>query len=332
MLDRVKGYPAPKFIKTQGVAAFIAFILLTTYLWYTNNPTYNLILWGAIGGVIATVALDIVRLTGLRFRQFPMDMPQMFGAMALAVAPRIPKNVMAGMVQMLADLPDEKRREMLEPRIRAIATLPEKEKVGFMSMMYDGIQKLSSEKRQAILGTQIEILSQLPTEQRQSMIKTMDGLMTAKPNPSLTSSFAPDGTFRRGSMPKIPMDTFRQLASKALPAAAHDSDVSMPSIILVGYLWHFVNGATYGIVYTLLFGSGSWLLVFAWGTFVWLVMMVGMPRMMPMIKLPYPRFAIVPLLAHWAMAVPIGFFALYFIPSNAGSYTILTAIIQGLSR
>jgi len=332
MFDRVKGYPAPKFIKTQGLAAFVAFILMTGYLWYTNNPTYNLILWGAVGGLIATVALDVVRLTGLRFRQFPMDMPQMFGAMALGVAPRIPRNVMAGMVQMLAELPEEKRGEMLEPRIRAIAALPEKEKVGFMGMIYGGIQRLPSEKREAILGTQIAILSQLPAEQRQAMMRTMDGLMMANPNPPLTGSFAPDAPFRRGAMPKIPMDIFRQLVRKALPTAAQESGVTMPSIMFVGYLWHFINGVTYGIAYTLLFGNGSWMLAFAWGTFVWLVMMVSMPRMMPMIKLPYPRFTIVPLLAHWAMALPIGFFALYFIPSTAGNYTILTAITQGLLK
>jgi len=67
------------------------------------------------------------------------------------------------------------------------------------------------------------------------------------------------------------------------------------------------------MAYTLLFGSGSWLLAFAWCTFVWLVMMVGMPKMMPMIHLPYPKFMIVPLLAHWAMAIPIGYFALNFV-------------------
>jgi hypothetical protein len=105
----------------------------------------------------------------------------------------------------------------------------------------------------------------------------------------------------------------------------------MLSVILVGYLWHFINGATYGMAYTLLFGRGSWPLVFAWGTLVWLVMMVGMPKMMPMIRLPYPRFTIVPLLAHWTMAVAIGYFALNFIPSTADNYTIQTAILRGLS-
>lgn len=330
MLDRIKGYPAPRFIKTQGVLATVAFASVLTYVLYAQSPAFYLILWGAVGGLLATVALDIVRLTGVRLGQFPMDMPQMFGAMALGVAPKIPGNVMASMVSMLSELPDDERRKMLEPRVRAIATLPDNEREGFLGMMLSGMQRLPPEKRQAVMGTQIAILSQLPGKERQSMLRAMDKLLAANPKPLVSSVFAPDGAFRRGLMPKIPMHIFRELAPKALPMAAEEAQVSMSKIILVGYLWHFINGATYGIAYTLLFGRGSWPLAFAWGTFVWLVMMVGMPRMMPMIKLPYPRFMIVPLLAHWAMAVPIGYFALNFIPSTAGSYTILVALLQGL--
>lgn len=112
--------------------------------------------------------------------------------------------------------------------------------------------------------------------------------------------------------------------------AAQEARVSMSSMILVGYLWHFINGAMYGIAYTLFFGTGSWPLAFAWGTFVWLVMMVDMPKMMPMIKLPYPRFTIVPLPARWTMAIAIDYFALNFIPSTVDNYTILAALLVGL--
>lgn len=330
MLDRIKGYPAPRFFKTQGVLAAVAFVAILAYLLYVHNPASSLILWGAAGGLVATVALDIVRLAGVKLGQFPMDMPQMFGAMALGVAPRIPKNVMASMVSMISELPDGERRRMLEPRVRAIATLPDNEREGFLSMMLSGIQRLPPEKRQAVMGTQIAILSQLPGKERQSILRTMDKLLAANPTPLVSGAFAPDAPFRRGVMPKIPMRIFRELAPKALPMAAQEAQVSMSRIILVGYLWHFINGATYGMAYTLLFGRGSWPLAFAWGTFVWLVMMVGMPKMMPMIKLPYPRFMIVPLLAHWAMAVPIGYFALNFIPLTAASYTILAAFLHGL--
>ena len=137
-------------------------------------------------------------------------------------------------------------------------------------------------------------------------------------------------------MPKIPMSTFMQLAGKwgvhtkgsAFELAAQEASVSPRSLVFAGYLWHAINGATYGIAYTLLFGSGSWLLAFGWGTFVWLVMMGGMPKMMPMIHLPYPRFMIVPLLAHWAMALPIGYFALNYVSSEASASSLFGAFLN----
>lgn len=96
----------------------------------------------------------------------------------------------------------------------------------------------------------------------------------------------------------------------------------------MGYLWHAINGATYGIAYTLLFGSGSWLLAFGWGTFVWSVMMASMPKMMPMVKLSYPKFMVIPLIAHLAMAMPISYFALSYVTPGASATSLLGASLN----
>ncbi len=311
MLDRLGKLPAPKFFKTQGLPALIVFLIVTGYVVATGNPLSNLILWGLVGGLAGTVALDIVRLIGVSRGAFPVDMPRIFGSMALGSAPYLPKHVMAGMVAMLSKMPNDARREMLEVRIKAMAKMPPKERKTFLSMMYNGLMKLPPGDKEAVMNTQIGVISSLPPEERIVVMQTMDEVMggsaTMNPPPN------PIPAFRAGLMPKIPMGMFRKLIDNAVPQAASEKGRTMGQILFSGYLWHVINGATYGIAYTLLFGHGTWLLAFGWGTFVWLVMMAGMPKMMPMVQLPYPKFMIVPLLAHWAMAIPIGYFALTFI-------------------
>ena len=94
--------------------------------------------------------------------------------------------------------------------------------------------------------------------------------------------------------------------------------ISLPALVLS----HFSIGATCGITYTLLFGRGTWPLAFGWGAFVWLVMMVMMPVMMPMIDFPW-WFVIVPLLAHMAMAAPIGWVPRRFVNEEADGKSFL---------
>ncbi len=326
MLDRIRGYPATKFIKTQGLPALIALVLLLIYMYVSRDPILNLLVWGTVGGLLGTVALDVVRLLGVKRGAFPMDMPQMFGSMALGSAPYLPKHVMANMVAMLAKMPDEARREMMEPRISAIANMPASERRMFLGMMQNGLMKLSQSERDPVVKTQIGIISSLPPNNRIALMETMDQLMAGgiltSPPPN------PVPAFRAGLMPKFSMRIFRRLVESAVPMAAKEKGVTWNQVLFTGYLWHFINGATYGVAYTLLFGHGSWLLAFAWGTFVWLVMMAGMPKMMPMVQLPYPRFMIVPLLAHWAMMVPIGFFALSFVIPGAANNSLFGSIFN----
>lgn len=131
-------------------------------------------------------------------------------------------------------------------------------------------------------------------------------------------------------MPQVPMATFRDLAAVALPRTVQEAGLSMGRIQLLGYLWHFLMGATFGVQYTLLFGTGSWGLALGWGLFVWLVMMIAMPPMMPMIRFP-AWFPIVPLLAHVAMAIPLAWVAQTFLPAwaTAGSLIGLAGLVAG---
>jgi len=331
MLDRLAGLSAKAFFRTQGLPAFTVFVGLSTYLFAVGDPLFELIWWGFVGGITATAALDAVRLVGVRIGAFPLDMPMMFGAMILGVAPAIQRKVVAQIVADIARLPPEKRRMEMLARMEYLAAGPAWRRREMMSGMLEGLRSLPEDQANAMRSMQMDILTSLPEDERGAMMRTMDGLLMGTPvdNEGLLARLRnPPGI----KPPQISMGDFREKARKAFQEALNEARRSRTQIATAGYAWHLVNGATYGIAFTLLFGAGSWILAILWGIFVWAVMMVSMPKMMPMIH--FPRwFPIVPLIAHIAMAIPIGFFAIHFVsPTASSSSFVFGAGLDGLLR
>ncbi len=321
MLDRLAGLSARRFFRTQGLPALVVFVALSMYTFTVREPLFDLIWWGFIGGIVATLALDAVRLIGVRAGAFPMDMPMMFGAMVLGVAPVVQKKIVAQVVEDIAALPAEARHREMLARMMYLAVAPAWRRRVLMSGMLDGLRKLPQDKADAMRRSQIEILTSLPEKQRVAMMKTMDELMMGvspaeEPFPARLRSPS------EIKLPQIPMADFRDKAKKAFSQASEETGVSPGRIATAGYLWHFANGASYGIAFTLLFGAGSWPLALLWGIFVWAIMMVSMPKMMPMVRFPR-SFPIVPLLAHLAMAIPIGYFAINFVSAPGSSSSLI---------
>lgn len=321
MLDRLAGLSAKRFFRTQGFPALIVFIALSLYTFASNDPIFDLIRWGFIGGIVGTLALDAVRLIGVRAGAFPMDMPMMFGAMVLGVAPVVQRKIVAQIVKDIADLPPEARHREMLGRMRYLAAAPAWRRRLLMSGMLEGLRQLPQEQADAMRKAQIEILISLPEKRRVAMMKTMDELMMGLPpveEPLPARLRNPSDV----KLPQITMADFRRKAKTAFFQASEETKVSRTKIATAGYLWHFANGATYGIAFTLLFGVGSWPLAILWGVFVWAVMMLSMPKMMPMIRFPR-SFPVVPLVAHIAMAIPIGFFAITFVSPEASSSSLV---------
>ncbi|MBI2304758.1 MAG: hypothetical protein HYU86_08455 [Chloroflexi bacterium] len=290
------------------------------YAFVVDDSVARLVGWGALAGVLGSVTLDAVRLIGVRLKAFPLDMPEMFGMIALGLAPRLQRNMMKEMVAHTAALSDGQRKGMLEARLKALAGMPARRREVVMASMMAGLAELPEQRRQAMLQTQMAILSELPGEQRRALMATMDAGMTRAGN---GTGKLPNSQPR--GMPRIPMATFRSLAERALPRTRQEAGVSIAAVRTLGYLWHFVIGTTFGITYTLIFGQGSWDLAFAWGTFVWLMMMILMPPMMPMIR--FPRwFPVVPFIAHIAMAVPFALVSLYLVSDTAHLHSLLGAL------
>jgi hypothetical protein len=189
--------------------------------------------------------------------------------------------------------------------------------------MMKGLSQLPEENAEEMRATQMELLAQLPAESRRAIMATMDDLVLGRANGGSQRNSAGGAPNPGVRMPQIPMSTFLELATRAFPQTLMEAKARKAKVLGAGYLYHFVNGATYGMAFTLIFGRGSWALAIAWGIFVWAVMMVSMPRMMPMIKFPFPRFLVVPLIAHIAMAIPIGFFAINFVTPDAHASSLV---------
>lgn len=320
-VDRIFGIPARKQWLVLGIPAMGVFVGAMFYAVVVENPITQLVGWGALAGTLGTVLLDVVRLIGVRLGAFPVDMPQIFGTIALGLAPRLQRNMMQEMVAMTAKLPERERQAELEARLKALARMPAERRQAVMAGMMAGLARLPEKQRQAMLQTQMGILAGLTEGARRALMTTMDRVMTGD-----SAGRLPYGQPR--GMPRISMATFRRFASRALPRTWQEAGVSKGVVLTVGYLWHFVIGGTFGITYMLLFGQGSWGLAIGWGVFVWLVMMLLMPPMMPIIR--FPRwFPIVPLIAHIAMAIPFALVSLYLVSDAAHLHSLLGALKLG---
>ena len=272
-----------------------------------------------IGGLVATVALDAVRLFGHHvLRAFPVDIPQVFSMLSLVLGPKLQEHMIAGLVVRMAEADAGMQRKMLAERLTAMARLAEPVRVTVVRAMRKGLTALPEEKRLGLMQTQMALLAELPSVVRRPVMQAMDLAMSDGVVPSYAQP--------RG-MPRIPMQVARELMAPAIPKAASEAGVSMRAVLLAGYGWHLLNGLGFGLAYTLLFGSGTWWLAFAWGIFIWAGMMLAMPVMMPMIRFPMPRFLVVPFIAHVVMAVPIGYYALRA-SAAAGAASLLGALLR----
>lgn len=302
LADRILAVPAHKVLRYVWVpgAIVLALVLLTARR--ADPSLLELLKWGLLGGFLATVGLDVVRLFGHHvLKAFPADMPQIFGTLALGLGSRLQENMIAGLVGRMADAPPPMQRQMLAERLTAMARLPQAVRVNVVRAMRKGLTALPEEKRLTLMQTQMGLLADLPGDVRRPVMQAMDLAMS---DGAVRSYAQPRG------MPRIPMHVARDLMGAAIPRTAHEAGTAYAGLLVAGYLWHLLNGLGFGMAYTLLFGPGAWWLAFAWGIFIWAGMMITMPIMMPVINFPMPGFLAVPFVAHVVMAVPIGYYAL----------------------
>ncbi len=289
MADRIVDVNSHQVIRRLGVPYLVVGVGALVVAGLNGGDYLELVAWGALAGLLGTITLDIVRLIGLKAGAFPLDMPIMFGLMAFGKARLLQSRVMG---QVLANAVNSGTvKEFVGERIERIPTLPERQRVNAVAAMMGAIATLPDSTREVVAGAQAAAMGSLDSDSRQRLMTAMD-VAGATERPG-----QPRG------LPRVPFAVFRAAADRGIRSLRESYTSLMRSAFAAGYFWHAINGISFGVAYTLLLGQGNVGWAIAWGVFVWAGMMVAMPAMMPVLKLP-AWFLIVPFVAHIAMIVP----------------------------
>jgi len=289
MADRIVDFDSHTVIRRWG----IPYIVVTAAALFAAIPAGSeyiaLVAWGALAGLIGTIALDIVRLIGLKAGTFPLDMPIMFGFMSFGKARLLQSRVMGQVLRNTVE--SGTIEEFVGERIERITTLSDRQRTNSVAAMMGAISTLPESTREEVSSAQAAAMGSLDSQSRQKLIKAMDAAGAAE-RPG-----QPRG------LPRVEFSVFRAAADRAIDSLKESHPTLTNHSLVAGYFWHAVNGVSFGVAYTLLLGQGNVAWALGWGVFVWAGMMVAMPAMMPVLKLP-AWFPIVPLIAHVAMVVP----------------------------
>lgn len=98
-------------------------------------------------------------------------------------------------------------------------------------------------------------------------------------------------------------------------------------VMFWGYVWHFLNGITFGLTYTLVFGVGHWLIALGCGLTVWALMMLVMPALMNGAKITASIF-FTALVAHIVMALPLIYIPPAVLSLEAAQNTLLAFLVR----
>lgn len=121
----------------------------------------------------------------------------------------------------------------------------------------------------------------------------------------------------------LPMDTTTMFGVMILGMGA-----PFGVVLLVGFLYHFLNGAALGLFYTMVFGRVQWYWAVAWLLFVELGMMT-LPPMAPLvgpfgIRYMWPHLFLITLVAHIAFGVVLGLLVDHWKVEDGTIFEILT--------
>lgn len=91
-------------------------------------------------------------------------------------------NVSGNIIQILADLPDFLRKQMLQNRLKEFYEMRDEEKSELISMALAAAPTIDSDKLSILFKTWLELLSEFDSEKRRVMFQTYCMQILANPN------------------------------------------------------------------------------------------------------------------------------------------------------
>ncbi|MEE9237598.1 MAG: hypothetical protein V3U52_07405 [Thermoplasmata archaeon] len=246
LLDLLGKLPATKTLRFVGVPALVVFVLLLLFFSTSNSVLLGAVALGIAAGLLATLALDSIRIPGYLLRWMPMDLPMRFGTMILGLDKKLKLRVMSS------------------------------------------------------------VLSNV-NEQIQQGVATNE-LMDEK------------------GFPKLPMLSMRNLLRPAFKHVIEESGVPSWKVRTSGYLWHYTNGASFGVIHALLFGA-DWLFTILFGFLLAATFIAILRFMIPPMRLGR-RMPSVILLAHVGVILVFGIVFQAFLSGGAMELSLLEQLTR----
>ncbi|MFQ5919395.1 MAG: hypothetical protein ACE5I4_05045 [Thermoplasmata archaeon] len=238
--------PAHRSFRYFGVPALILFLAILIFLAFNLPVLLGAIAVGAGIGLLATLALESVRIAGYLSGNMPADLPMRFGLMVLGL--------------------DKRFKQQMQRRV---------------------LRHISERIEEGVPSTE---------------------LMDAK------------------GFPRLSLRTIRGIMPGAFRAVLEESGVSQWKVRGAGYLWHYANGATFGIILALLFGV-SWPLTILFGLILAFTFIAIIRFLIPPMRLE-PRMPAVILLAHVALILVFGFGFAAFLAPEASALSLLNQALE----
>ena len=240
-------FRTPRSLKLIGLPALILFLVASGISTFAAPSLAILIGWGLVAGLIATVGLDTVRISGYLFGYMPLDLPLRFGSMALGLESKF-KLAMMGNVLPYAREEAEKGRQLV-----------------------------------------------------------------------------PEGGF----IPKLSVPEVKRFVLPSFMKVMKDTGISRFRITSSGYLWHYINGMSFGVTHAILLGSGRGILPLGLSvgfglllaTVFLLIIRFLVPIMKPGVKLP-----IVVYLAHINVIWVLVLITQTFVPPEAEGASLFSIV------
>lgn len=245
LLDVFGKLKAPRSIKLLAPPGLLLIVGIVWFSLQKDLPLANLIVVGAIAGIVGTLGLDSIRIPGYLLGYMPLDLPLRFGTKAL----NLDDKFMLGMMPKVMNYVNEE--------------------------MAKGVSS--------------------------------GALMNAV------------------GFPQLPVRVIRAFARPTLGEVLGNNNVPVWKVRLTGYLWHYSNGASFGIAHAILFGRGPWLFTIGFGLLLATVFLTILRRLVPPMKPGYALPTVV-FLAHAAVILILGLITQNFVTPSGDSDSFLRLV------
>lgn len=131
------------------------------------------------------------------------------------------------------------------------------------------------------------------------------------------------------AFPKLPVKVIRTLARPTLREVLQENKTPLGKVRLVGYTWHYLNGASFGVAHALLFGRGPWVFTVGFGLLLAVVFLTIIRFLVPPMK-PGLKLPTVVLLAHVGVVLVLGLFTQTFMTDSADAQSLLHMLYSGM--